>query len=399
MVRETGLSERPLPRVSGTQIGVAALACALIGCGGTGTPAQPLTGALTVSLSSTHACALVAGGGARCWGEDVWGQLGDGQSTFAVVAPVAVPGLTGLAGVVAGFGYSCGLEGDGAVACWGNDLWNQIGDQVSDGGLSGGNTRHVQIPAPTGVVGLGPIVDGLATAGAEDLGGAYTCAHMTDGTVQCWGENALGLGGANALSTPPTTIPGLTHVRGMAFGGPFGCFALDDGTASCMGLGSLGQAVITASETPITVPGLSGVKSVAAGNSHACVLVDDGTVRCWGLWEPGAATLVPVVVQGLAGVTAIAAGGFETCALLTDGGVTCWGPGASATPQRVSGLGSATAISVAGDFACAVIQGGTIQCWGTDTGGRLGNGGKPNFGPPNYVATPVTVVAATDGGA
>ena len=83
--------------------GIGALACTIVACGGGGTPPPPLTGAISVSLSYTHACALVVGGAVRCWGEDVFGQRGDGQMTFAMATPVAVPGLSGLAAVVAGF--------------------------------------------------------------------------------------------------------------------------------------------------------------------------------------------------------------------------------------------------------------------------------------------------------
>jgi alpha-tubulin suppressor-like RCC1 family protein len=378
-------------------IGVVALASALVGCGEAAMPA-PLTGAVSVSLSSTHACALLEDGSARCWGEDVFGQLGDGQMTFAVARPVVVSGLSGLAAVVAGFGYSCGLVKDGAVACWGNDIWDQIGDETGDGGTSVNGDRHVSVSAPTGVNGLGPVVDGLATAGAADSGGAYTCAHTADETVQCWGENAFGLGGPTALGMAPASVPGLLHVRAMALGGSFGCFALDDGTVDCLGLGPLGQGKeFSASDTPVAVAGLSGVTGIAAGTFHACALIDDGTVQCWGDWGGPNPTPVPVAVDGLSGVTAVAAGGFQTCALLGNGGVTCWGNTRSATPKRVAGLGAATAISVGGVYACAVIKGGTIQCWGDDSGGLLGDGVSAFGNAPRSNVPPVSVVAA-DGG-
>jgi alpha-tubulin suppressor-like RCC1 family protein len=386
---------------SGRWSGVVALASALIGCGGAATPMR-LTGALSVSLSSTHACALLEDGNARCWGEDVFGQLGDGQMTFAVARPVPVSGLSGLAAVVAGFGYSCGLVRDGAVACWGNDIWNQIGDETGDGGTSASSNRsnrHISVSAPTGVDGLGPVVDGLVTPGAADSRSAYTCAHMADETVQCWGQNALGLGGPTALGTTPMSLPGLLRVRAMAFGGSFGCFALDDGTVVCLGLGPLGQGQeFSASGSPVAVAGLSGVTGIAAGAFHACALINDGTVRCWGDWGGTNPTLVPAAVDGLAGVTAVAAGGFQTCALLGDGGVMCWGNTRSATPKRVDGLGAATAISVGGVYACAVIKGGTIQCWGDDNGGLLGDGVSPYGNGPRHNVPPVSVIAAADGG-
>lgn len=374
------------------------MACALAGCGGgsSGPHLPPLTGASAVSVSSTHACALVEGGQARCWGEDVFGQLGDARTTFAVPTPLAVPGLSGLTSVVAGAGYTCGLAADGAVACWGSDVFGEIGDVPPAGGAT--SVRHLSVSAPTSVAGLGPVAVALATPGDSRSGGAYTCALMSDATVQCWGENTLGLGGEAATSNPPAAIPALSHVRLMALGGTFGCFALDDGSVSCLGAGPLAQALPTVSGAPTPVPGLADVRGLAAGEWHACALLGQGTVSCWGNWRSGESTTLPTTVPALSGVTAIAAGGFETCAILGDGGVSCWGLGPSAGPTRVAGLGgAATSVAVASDVACAVLERGTVECWGQDTDGRLGDGVTPADTP--RVSAPVTVVAPADGGA
>jgi len=377
-------------------VGIASVvACVLGGCGGgsSGAHLPPLTDVRALSLSSTHACALVEGGRAHCWGEDVFGQLGDGQSVFAVPSAIEVSNLSGLTMVVAGAGYTCGLVGDGAVACWGNDLWNQIGDAPTDADASVPPGRHVSVSTPTAVAGLGPIVTALATPG-DSRGLIYTCALMSDGTVQCWGEDALGLGDATALSIPPTQVPGLAHVRTMALGGTFGCFALDDGTVSCLGVGPLGQPGTTATSAPTPVSGLAGVQFLAAGEFHVCALLEDSTVSCWGV---DASTMVPTVVSGLSGVIALAAGGYETCAVLRDGGVSCWREGL-AGPKLVSGLtGPAASVAVTGDVSCAVLRTGSVQCWGTATDGRLGDGVVPD-GTPRVVTNPVTVVSGADGG-
>jgi alpha-tubulin suppressor-like RCC1 family protein len=373
---------------------VSVIACVLAGCGGgaSGPHLPELTGVSSLSLSSTHACALVEGGRAHCWGEDVFGQLGDGQTLVSVPSATEVPNISGLTAVVAGGGYTCGLVGDGAVACWGNDLWDQIGDAPTDSDASAPATRHLSVPAPTAVMGLGPIVTALASPG-DSPAGEYTCALMSDGSVQCWGENTLGLAAPDALSMPPTEIPGLAHVHAMALGDDFGCFALDDGSVSCLGVGPLGQPDRIATNAPTPVSGLANVQSLAAGEFHVCALIEDGTVSCWGI---DASNMVPAAVSGLSGVLFLAAGGYETCAVLRDGSVSCWRED-SGGPKPVSGLaGPAASVAVASDVACAVLRTGRVQCWGTDKDGRLGDGVPPD-GTPRVVTKPVTVVSG-DGG-
>ena len=50
---------------------------------------QMLSDVVAVSGGALHACALLANGGVECWGDDSYGQLGDGQTT-ASLTPVAV---------------------------------------------------------------------------------------------------------------------------------------------------------------------------------------------------------------------------------------------------------------------------------------------------------------------
>ena len=53
-------------------------------------PVEGITGALAVSAGERHACALVADGTVRCWGEDEAGQLGGGAIGQPSAVPVAV---------------------------------------------------------------------------------------------------------------------------------------------------------------------------------------------------------------------------------------------------------------------------------------------------------------------
>jgi alpha-tubulin suppressor-like RCC1 family protein len=97
------------------------------------------SGVIDVSGGGEHACAVNAAGAAQCWGINDVGQLGDGTGEFMRLAPVNVIGLeTGTASISAGSYGTCALSGSGAIRCWGENLFGQLGI---------GDTGSVLLPA------------------------------------------------------------------------------------------------------------------------------------------------------------------------------------------------------------------------------------------------------------
>ncbi len=82
---------------------------------------------------------MAADGGARCWGANAAGQLGNGTTGTDSPAPVTVTGLTGDAVITAGAAHTCALLNDGTARCWGLNGSGQLGN---------GTTADSSTPVP-----------------------------------------------------------------------------------------------------------------------------------------------------------------------------------------------------------------------------------------------------------
>ena len=391
-----------------------------------------------IGAARTHVCAVTDTGGLKCWGSNGSGQLGDG-SLFIRSVPVDVVGLdSGVAAVDPGWNHTCAVTTEGGAKCWGWNIFGQLGVTGVECVLpNGGSIACSNVPVD---------VEGLESGVAAVSGGNFhTCALTTAGGVQCWGNNSVGqLGDGTTTSRfTPADVPGLTSgVAAVIAGFDHTCALTTAGGVKCWGdniVNALGaessETCISAfgdphacSTTPLDVETLdSGVTALSARATHTCALTQAGGVRCWGNnvnGQLGDGTFgnnrrTPEDVLAapggppLTGVAALAAGGQHTCALTTAGGVKCWGSNLLGTvgdgdtnpkerpipvdvcqfydagaQQCAELFAGATAVTAGLAHSCALTTVGGVKCWGTNCCGNLGIGtldGQPHPVPVDVV--------------
>ena len=316
---------------------------------------------LSISTGSSHSLALCADGTVAAWGRNTYGQLGNAGNTDSSI-PMEVTQSGVLAGktvvaVSAGFYHSLALCSDGTVACWGYNLYGQLGNGTT-------TSSNVPVLVTTSGVLSGKVVTSVVAGYYHNL------ALCADGAVVAWGRNNSGQLGNN--SSTDSSLPVNISTSG-------------------------------------TLNGRSAI-TVAAGSDHSLVLCLDGSLVSWGKNANGqlgngstTGSLIPQDVDAtdvLAGriVEMISAGGFHNLVTCSDGTLVTFGRNTngqlgnggntdSTMPVAVTLTGTlngktVTAIQAANAHSLALCSDGSIASWGSGSNGLLGNGGIANSSVP-----------------
>lgn len=313
---------------------------------GTDSRGQPLE-AIDVSAGFEHTCAVLKDGAVKCWGGNTSGQLGSGASRSLGSSAndmgdnlIAV-NLQGVAaiGVSAGAGHTCATLSDGGAKCWGDNFYGQLGQGVNSDRLG----SAAQDMASIHNINLGSSV--RAASAIASNGGAFSCIVLGTGDVKCFGKTAYGEDGSspfygvlgtcwarteyNAAPTQCWKAPGLSPtlaigylpadidnlpivdlnqiaVSKFAVGAQFACFIGGDDNLRCWGVndrGQLGNGSVNhvgsgensmGSHLAASLAPNNGVKAidVATGAEHACAVLSDNTVKCWGAYTDNATGLM-----------------------------------------------------------------------------------------------------------
>ncbi len=301
-----------------------------------------------MALGFSTTCALTEAGRTYCWGENRFGEFGNGTETPSATPVLAMGGMT-FASIHGTRGNSrlCGITAAGEAYCAGYNRNGEVGD---------GTTTHRSTPSP--------VSGGLRF---RQLSTSYhTCGVVQDGRAFCWGlpmEGALGNDSAGSIAVPRTVMGGLRFATVTA-GGLFSCGLTEAGAAYCWGTGTmLGNGSPDQTSTPTPVAGGRTYAAISASAEHACALTTAGEGWCWGKANPpfGSGRLTPVLVRHLGPpLRQVATGWTHTCALDEEGGAWCWRDGEVAhVPTDVWFVG----LDSGQDGTCAYTAGGAAYCW------------------------------------
>jgi len=217
--------------------------------------------ATAITAGDEHTCAILDNSSVKCWGENSYGQLGQGDTDDRgdgsasggmgdrLPAVELGPGRTATS-ITIGTGYTCVLLDDNSVKCWGRSHVGQLGIEKTatrgdEPNEMGDDLEKVYLDSNSGD-------SFLRTATAIAAGNFHTCAIRDNSSIKCWGLNDSGQLGIVYESQHDGDD-----------GGPNNLLYLDRGSEVDLGAG----------RTP---------RGIAAGDSHTCAMFDNASIKCWG---------------------------------------------------------------------------------------------------------------------
>ena len=264
--------------------------------------------ATMIAVGSNHSCALLGDATVKCWGRSNSGQLGYNDTATRGDGPGemgdALPAISFAAGrtataIAAGANHTCAVLDNAQMVCWGDNEYGQLGQGNM---INIGDALNATIAAtPTINMGTGRSVVAISA------GNLHTCALLDNATVKCWGSagnGRLGTGATNDLGDDPAEIgdallpislgTGASAISVTA-GGSHTCVLLNTAAVKCFGNGADGKLGYENQNDLGDGPGEMGdalatvslgtgrtVLAVSAGLAHTCAMLDNASVKCWG---------------------------------------------------------------------------------------------------------------------
>jgi alpha-tubulin suppressor-like RCC1 family protein len=214
----------------------------------------------SIAAGDKHALAIDYHGEVWAWGDNTYGQIGNGEKWTVVSSPVKLtsPG-SNVVMAAAGAKHSVVLKEDGTVWAWGDNSYGQLGD-----GTTILRTRPVPIHQTTDSFTPLPAIKKIAA------GNHHTLAVALNSTVYSWGDNR---NGQIAYSSMPAMFslpqPFIANAVDVSAGGDQ-TLVIDRSSGGTFGFPSVSG----------DVP--NGASSVLTGGSHHFALYADGRIKAWG---------------------------------------------------------------------------------------------------------------------
>jgi len=344
---------------------------------------------ISVSVGQSHTCGVRTNGTLWCWGDNHYGQLGDGTTNNSNIPVQEYSQSTSWVSVSSGESFTCGVKTNDTLYCWGRNNNGQLGDGTN-------SDRNIPVQEYSQSISWESV-----SAGEE-----HTCSLKTDGSLYCWGYNYYGqLGNTSPAKKYPSTAQNKVDWEYISSGYNYSCGVKTDGTLYCWGYnyyGQLGDNTTNNKKEPVQEYSKSvSWESVSVRNNHTCGIKFNGTLWCWGYNRYGrlgdnttTERDYPVQEYSESIWESVSVGENHTCGVKTDGTLWCWGyngygqlgDGTTISKkvpvQENSNSINWESVSAGALHSCGVKTNGTLYCWGYNGNGMLGNGTNVNSNVP-----------------
>jgi len=143
----------------------------------------------SVAAGDTHTCGITSAKNLYCWGNNGFGQTGDGTTTSPRLSLHRVGAAGVWTSVSAGDFHTCGITAAKSLYCWGNNFNGQTGDGTV-------NTPRLSLHR-VGAAGVWTRVD---------AGAGHTCGITSAKSLYCWGYNGFGQTGDGTTTNPRLSL-------------------------------------------------------------------------------------------------------------------------------------------------------------------------------------------------
>ncbi len=275
------------------------------------TPVKIMDNVVSISLGYSHSAAITSDSSLYMWGDNRCGQLGDGTTEFECI-PIKI--MDNVVSISLGFGHSAAVTSDGSLYMWGYSGNGRLGDGITE-------NRNVLTPIK--------IMDNISSV---NLGMWHSSAITSEGSLYMWGYNEYGQLGDG--TTKDKIIPEkiLDNVSSVSLGGYHSAAVTSDGNLYMWGQNINGQFGIGVREceyAPKKI--LNKVSSISLGSRHSAIVTYDASLYMCG-YDPygqvGVGTTSGdkiTLVKVMDNISSINLGEHHSAAITTDGSLYMWG--------------------------------------------------------------------------